>query len=114
MEQSMDSEKSRTILKDFYMLCHNNTLNTNYDLFDLLEKNFIVTYPEVRLFSCDNDTFSSSLLVAIPLGESRIALMFLDQHNSDIVRINFSYNRFLSFSAGLNEMGSNLKKSSKD
>lgn len=109
----MQNSRTEEILNSFYNLCASNRLNVNYDLFEELEKKFIQTYPEVQLFYCDNDTFSSSLIVAIPLEPSRVALLFLDQHNSEIVRMNFSYQRFLNFTAGLNKIQENLKPSSK-
>ena len=91
-------------LSDFYNLVRGNQLNTNYDLFDTLLDNFVKTHPEVKVFHCNNATFSNSLLVAIPLSSGQISLLYLDQHNSEIIRINFSKARFNLFCLGLNEL----------
>lgn len=94
-------------LSDFYNLVRGNQLNTNYDLFDTLLDNFVKTHPEVKVFHCNNDTFSNSLLIAIPLSSGQISLLYLDQHNSEIIRMNFSKARFNLFCLGLNELQKN-------
>lgn len=108
----MNNEYYKQIINDFYNLCNSNRLNVNYDLFDKMPE-FCLQYPEVKTYFCDNETFSNSLLVAIPLGPSRVALFFLDQHNSEVVRINFSYQRFVNFTEGMQEFKEKLVPSSK-
>ncbi len=100
----MEASESVKILNEFYKLCENNRLNVNGDIFDELEQVFIKKHPQVKLFFCDNDTFSTSLLVVIPLGETSFAVIYLDQHNNDIVRLNISKERLQILTQGLSSL----------
>lgn len=97
-----------TVLNEFYKLCKNNRLNTNFDLYETL-----VSFQEnnkdiVNLFWCENDLFSSSMIVSIQINQDRVALFYLDAYNCDIIRINFSYHRFKIFTQNLQKIEGNL------
>lgn len=105
----MEKTRGQKIISDFYDL-HKSCQNDGLDFSDEIINKFLPIYPEVSTFYCDNNTFSTSLIVVMPLDDKLITLCFLDQHSSEIVRMNFSKNRFALFSLGLQKIHESFSK----
>ena len=84
-----------TSIADFYKIV-DSVIDLNGEVFDILQRDFIQKYPEVRIVHCDNDMFSNSLIIIIPYG-NRVAVFYLDQFEKGCIRINFSEERFNIF-----------------
>ncbi len=96
--------RGQELLSDFYDLHKEYMISKSFDLEDKILSDLVKKYPEIKVFNCDNNYFASSLLLALPLSNSLVALIFINQFSDEIVQINFSSFRFEELKKGLNQI----------
>ena len=82
----------------------NKPRTMNDEIFDDIEKLALVHPNEFKLVHCSNETFSSSLALICKFSDQYTKIMFFDQHNNDVVEMNFSNIRLDSLIDSLNQL----------